>query len=330
MSSQEQSVVTREMAFAEADRLKAAGIEPSNRKLLQELGGSMSTIAKFLREWRAKPPEAVALTEAIEVPAAVMEAGNLAVAAIWRACHAEARLEVAAVTALADQRVKDAEEERDREVEELGEAVADLTAERSKAADLLATLETLRGEHTTMLSQTASRESASAATIEQMGHQIEAQAAELVRVHADHEQARQAHADALRLAHAEIAEVRAKMAEEGAKLALALDQERDISKKLSAADSENKLLAGQLNDAHVRYAADVKKVEAELAAQRKDASESMRQLAAITGECEALRAQVKSQLVVINNMTTKTDHTPAQAADNSSKSKTFAKKRQIG
>ena len=78
------------MVFDEADRLKANGVEPTNRKLLHELGGSMTTIAGFLRDWKAQQSIAVpGPVETLDVPAAVVDAGNQAVGAIWQACHAE-------------------------------------------------------------------------------------------------------------------------------------------------------------------------------------------------------------------------------------------------
>lgn len=344
MSIQEKSVVTREMVVAECDRLKALGVEPTNRKLLQELGGSMTTIAGFLREWRAQqslvaPPA----TEVVEVPATVAEAGSAAVAAIWTACHIEARREIEAMTEQANQRIHKAEADRDEELGELEKAVHELKAARADVAELTASLEAQRAEYTAMQTQAVGRDAASAATIEQMTLQIEAHASELVRVHADLNESRQAHAaelgrltadfarqlteqaDAVRAANDEAARLRAKLDEESDELALAKAAELENFKKLTTSQAEAAALAAQVRDDSTRHAEAVKKLEGEMAALRAQGAESARQLAATAGECEALRAQVKSQLEVINNLATK-GNTLEEPAYPLSKSKESGKK----
>jgi chromosome segregation ATPase len=129
-----EKIVTRELVFEVADRIRAEGIEPSNRKVLQEIGGgSMTTIAGHLREWKAHQSIAVPTpADVVQVPPLVVEAGNQAVAVIWQACSAEARREVEAVTEQANQRVKVAEEERDRVLTELAEAEEELSVEHHR------------------------------------------------------------------------------------------------------------------------------------------------------------------------------------------------------
>lgn len=314
MSSQEKPVVTREMVFAECDRLKASGVEPTNRKLLQELGGSMTTIAGFLREWRAQqslvaPPAA----EVVEVPATVAEAGSAAVAAIWNACHIEARREIETITEQANQRVQLVVTDRDSVLGELEAADNELKAARANAAELTAALEALRTDYTTMQTQAVGREAASAATIEQMTLQIEAHASELVRVHADLNESRQAHAaelsrltadfarqlteqaEAVRAANNEAARLRAKLDDETDKLALAKAAELENFKKLTTSQAEAAALAAQVRDDSTRHADAVKKLEGEMAALRAEVSEASGKLAAASGERDTLRNQVKDQ-----------------------------------
>ena len=132
-----EKIVTRELVFEVADRIRAEGVEPSNRKVLQEIGGgSMTTIAGHLREWKTRQSIAVPTPVVVEVPPVVVEAGNQAVAVIWQTCSAEARREVEAVTEQANQRIKVAEEERDRVLTELAEAEEELSVEHQKVERL--------------------------------------------------------------------------------------------------------------------------------------------------------------------------------------------------
>lgn len=151
VANPEKIVVTREMVFEAADRLKADGIEPTNRKLLGELGGSMTTIAAFLRDWRAHqsiavPPKA----ETVDIPAVVLDAGNQALSAIWQVCLAEQQRKVEQVTEEANARVKETESDRDRVLTELAEADGELKAERARCEDATANLARLRVEHIAM------------------------------------------------------------------------------------------------------------------------------------------------------------------------------------
>lgn len=306
MTTQEKPVVSREMVFAESDRMKADGVEPTNRKLLNELGGSMTTIAGFLREWRAQQSIAApADTEVVEVPAMVAEAGTAAVAAIWKVCHAEARREIETITDQANQRIQAVSADRDNVLGELEQADGELNIARTSVVELTAALDALRVEFGTMQSLAIGRESASAATIEQMAHQIEAQASELVRVHEDLIGSRQAHtaelgrltgdynrqlneqAEALRLSNDEAARLRSKLDDEASKLATAA--------------GEREVLREQVK----RHEADHATLRAEMSALRAEVTDGARQLASTAGECDALRSQVKSQLEVISSFATK-------------------------
>jgi SOS-response transcriptional repressor LexA len=76
-------------------RLKGEGVAPTNRKILHELGGgSMKTIATYLREWKAQQSiQAPARADAVEIPQLVLEALNQAGLISWAAATAEIRRE---------------------------------------------------------------------------------------------------------------------------------------------------------------------------------------------------------------------------------------------
>lgn len=133
-----EKIASRELVFEIADRMKASGLNPTNRSVLHEIGGgSMTTIAGHLRDWKAQQEiVAPALLETIEVPASVTDAGNHALAAIWQACSAEARREIDTVTEQANQRIKDTEADRDNVLTELAEAESEVNSLQSKITDL--------------------------------------------------------------------------------------------------------------------------------------------------------------------------------------------------
>lgn len=66
----------------------------------------------------------------------------------------------------------------------------------------------------------------------------------------------------------------------------------------------------QANNDQVRLTEAVKKLESVQTALRAEATEAVRKLAATMGECEALRAQVGSQLELINNLASKSPPAP--------------------
>lgn len=129
-----EKVVTRELVFEVANRLVQSGIAPSNRKILQETGGSMSSVAAFFREWKAEhdAKAAAPAAEAVDLPPAVADALRQAGILIWQAAVAEIRREVDAAKELAGQRAKAAEDERDQVIRELEEAEQELAALKTK------------------------------------------------------------------------------------------------------------------------------------------------------------------------------------------------------
>lgn len=351
--------VTREMVFAEANRLAAAGITPTNRKLIQSLGGSSTTVAPFLRDWKATQAlKSETSAEASDVPASVIESGNQAAVAIWQVCYAEARREVGVLTEQANQRVQNAERERDAVLLELDEAVGEFVAEQARGAALERENETLR----TTVAAAASIQAGLKATAEQMARQIEAQTDELKRVHEEYESTRRAHAnevaritadftrqlnnqaEALREAQTEAIGVRSKLESKETELQQALDREATARQEQAKAESESARVAMQrdqlehafgrqsdveaslrseladLRDQILNLTAERNSAVTDLAVARRDLSgtaatrdalqleltntrDRLTAMAAqgegITGERDALRAQVASQLQVI-------------------------------
>jgi len=274
-----EKIVTREIVFEVADRLKAAGIDPTNRKVLQEIGGgSMTTIASHLRDWKTHQEIPAPVTVEVAVPPAVAKTGADAVAAIWQACNAEAKREFESVTEQANQRVKAAEDERDRVLTELSEAEADLNAEREAVVLLREKLAELQEQNNSLSSE--------AAQARAVVHEVERRASSLAAsVQAEREQCEKL-----------------------------VQSERKLATELATAQANNTHLAEQLDDVKKRGAAEIvrmseraQKVEAESMDARKEAKEAAAAASKLSGQVETLRKQVASQETMIKNFAVQGD-----------------------
>ncbi len=325
-----EKIVTREVVFETADRLKASGVEPSNRKVLHELGGgSMTTIAGHLRDWKAQQDIAApAPVEAVEVPASVLDAGNHAVAAIWQACSIEARREIEAVTEQANQRVKEAEGDRDKVLTELAEAEAELTTEQARAVALEKDVAGLRDQCTTLQAdnehlQTEEQKAKAVA------EEIERRAAELADS-LKHERERadklavelaalqpvaqrvasvESANDGLRVENDRLRESLAAERQQREELAKA---ERSQATELARAQADNTRLAEQLADVKKRSTEEIlrgseklQRMEAEREAARREAGEAAVANGKLSGQLEALQRQVSEQTATLRALTPK-------------------------
>lgn len=331
---------TQEQVFEVADRMAASGQEVTPTALLQALGGgSLTTIYKHLDAWQVSKKDAP-VQAVFEMPEPVKVAFNGA----WQIAANEAAKEVTAIREKADIEVKAVVRRLDEAVSNIEHLESEADADATKIEAMERQLLSDKSAADNFATQAVARESALSATVEQMRLQIEGQSTELVRVHADHDSARKAHADelarltadfarqladsanALRAAHDETAQVRAKLEAEAEKVAFALERERETVKKLAEADGDVKRLAVEANNEQIRHAAAIKKLEGEQTALRAEATEAVRKLAATTGECEALRAQVASQMTLIGSLTVKTEAGTVDGGPDAGKSRSGAKK----
>jgi chromosome segregation ATPase len=174
---------TREEVFAAADQLAAEGRDVTASALLASLGGgSLTTIYKHLEAWetsRKDTPRPVV----IEMPEAV----SAAFARAWQAAAQEAGKEIAAIREKTDAEIRAI----GKRFEEALTNIERLEAEANEDAARLESLAAQLADRDTALREAATREAALKATVEQMGRQIDAQQAELERVHAEAEAERQ-------------------------------------------------------------------------------------------------------------------------------------------
>lgn len=112
-----------------ADAMLAKGVEPTNRLVLAEVGGSATTVHKHLKNWRAAHPQAAQAPP--ELPAGLQRA----IQEELRRQQAEARSEIEARLVTTQAEAEDlarAAERAESEVEQLSERVAGLTGDRDR------------------------------------------------------------------------------------------------------------------------------------------------------------------------------------------------------
>lgn len=274
-----EKIVTEELVFSVANRLKEAGIEPSNRKVLAETGGSMATVAPLFRKWReTQRIEAPARAEAVEVPQPVLDALRHAGELIWQAAVAEIRKEVDAVTEQANQRVRAAETDRDQLVGELGESEAELatvkeakTRQEEEHSDARKAAENEKAGLVDALSRAQQDLSAATARATELDNQVSDVRAERDRLHHELDQER----------------------ERGARLqALLEEKQRSSDKDLDRARSELQEVRKQ-TEAEIQRSYDrVLRTEQETEAARKEAKAAAIEAAQLQGQLKALQDQV--------------------------------------
>ncbi|MEN5424733.1 DNA-binding protein [Comamonas aquatica] len=120
-------LVTKNLVFSAADKLIAEGKQPSQNAILQAIGGgSISTIAPFLREWRRNAASLVA-ANVKPLPASLLreleQLQRLAEEAVRSACNAEL------------QDANDIEQQLIQESEQLQSQVTSLQAELQAARE---------------------------------------------------------------------------------------------------------------------------------------------------------------------------------------------------
>jgi chromosome segregation ATPase len=283
-----ETIATKDAVFEIASRLKGEDVAPTNRKILHELGGgSMKTIAAYLREWKAQQAiQAPARTDAVEIPQVVLEALNQAGLIIWAAATAEIRREIEAVTEQANQRVKESETERDSVLTELSEAETELQDLRLQAgqeqARLTGDIESLTSQIERLTAQLAEANrvaSAEAARASELEKQVADTRSERDRLHGELDVERK-RLDQLEEQHRqELAQLRQSASEE--------------STRLRGEMTEQKKRAA---DEIARCSERAQRAEGEALSARKEAASARENAAKCQGEIEAVRSQNKELL----------------------------------
>jgi len=317
---------TQEQVFQAADMLAANGIEVTPTALRDALGGgSLTTIYKHIDAWqetrRAAPSPVI-----LEMPDSV----KTAFSQCWQAAASEAGKEIAAIREKADAEIKSTKRRLDEAVSAIEQLESEGEADNAKLEKAEADLAAALAASQETAKESAAREAALSATADQMRQQIEAQQAELSRVHAEIDTTRSQHAaeitrltadftrqlaeqvSALHAAQSETERLREQLADAGQKLDEANIRERGKIEEAAAAKADAMRFADQLKDTKTRSAEVIGRLEkgkqdleAELIAVRKESRELSAQLSRTTGELDALRSQVAGQNELIKSFATK-------------------------
>ena len=127
------AAVTKEQVFEVADQLESEGLAVNNRSIIAKIGGSHSTVGKFLNEWKEQKEFSQSL-KSVEIPLALSEKLNLFGAEIWRDASKIAEVEN---VALREQVIR----LQAQITEQRNEHVKDITELETKHAKALAEIE---------------------------------------------------------------------------------------------------------------------------------------------------------------------------------------------
>jgi chromosome segregation ATPase len=93
------TTVTPEEVFQVAESLAAAGRRPTTLLIREQVGGSFTTVGKYLEQWEQQHPAPVPVV--MEVPPEVVSRANEAIQTLWRAATDLANREIAQIRAAA-------------------------------------------------------------------------------------------------------------------------------------------------------------------------------------------------------------------------------------
>ena len=319
---------SQEQIFDAADKLAANGQEVTPNALRDVLGrGSYSTFVKHIDAWQ-QARQAAPAPVILEMPESV----KAAFAQCWQAAASEAGKEIAAIREKADAEIKATKRRLDEAIAAIEQLEGEAEADTARLETAEAALAANRAAAQQAATEAAAREAGLSATADQMRQQIDAQQAELARVHGEAEAARNQQtaeiarltADfsrhlveqsaALQSSQADADRLRGQLADTVQKLDEASARERVKIEEAATAKAEAARLAEQLKDQKARSVEVIGKLEkskqaleADLTVSRKEAKEAGTELGRAEGELEALRNQVVSQGDMLKNFAAQGD-----------------------
>lgn len=270
-------VVDREELFEAASRLESEGKPVTALALLEALGGgSLTTIYKYLAEWEASRPTAVATLADNEMPQGVMAA----FAATWKVAAQEAARQVTAAKEKAAEEVKAAQQQFASALE----AIDKLEKESEADSQTIETLKARVAELDGMLVKFQNDAAAFKATAEELRRQVKSQEAELERVHADLDKQRTKHEQEIeRITQAmELANQKATEQIESLKntLSTAKGKTDQLERELAEAQSKREEAQRQLE-----------KTEASSKVDRAERDTALKEAAELRGQLNGLKTQ---------------------------------------
>ncbi len=283
------AVIEREEVFSAARSLVAEGKEVTALTLLNMLkGGSLTTIYKHLADWNEQQTSKDASIAPTEIPEAVQSA----ILNTWRVATQEAGRHITAVKEKAAEEVKAAQ----KQFEDALEVIKKLETDTEEDASRIEKLEAQVAELETALNSAGNDNAALKATTDQMRHQVQAQQAELERLHKD--------IDADRTIHRE--EVARLNADHAAAQERANTQAQEMREQLAGHQQRSSQLERERDDAQVR----TREIEKRLAdefdrlkgvEQQRDQAyvvreEAIKEAAELRGKADAMKTQISEMV----------------------------------
>ena len=293
---------TQEQVFEAADGLAANGQEISPNALRDVLGrGSFSTLSKHIEAWQ-QARRAAPVPVVLEMPESV----KAAFAQCWQAAATEAGKEIAAIREKADAEIKAVKRRLDEamgEVSRLEEGVESASIAVEGAQNALATV---LAESQQAATAAAASEAALTATVEQMRQQIDAQQAELARVHADADKQRRelekANEYGFDLSD-RVNKLQGALYEANATAQRADAAKSHAEEKADARQSELDELKKRVAEETHRNAEKMLRLERETTEAKAEAKTAVVELASATGELTVLRDQVATLNATVHRLT---------------------------
>ena len=138
--------ITREQILETASRLQAQGIKPTQTNVREALGGgSFTTIAEALREWRADQDQTAQLQQVV-IPSDITDRTQVLIAQVWETAQTLAN----------DRLVKEREALEHKEAlinAEIDEANKVIETLENEQAELTAQLDTLNNENSSLITK---------------------------------------------------------------------------------------------------------------------------------------------------------------------------------
>lgn len=270
----------REEVFEAANRLTLEGKKVTALALRDALGGSLTTIYKYLAEWEAGRQAVRGATATAEIPPAVQNA----LSAVWRSLALEAEREIAEAKEQAAQEIRAAQERFSDAVA----SIEDIEKERDATNEQIEVLTTQVAELQAQMQKLSHDLTTQTAAASELRNQVKSQQAELERLHAELAEERKSHQD----------EIKRLTGVHEAAQRQATDEVKTLKSTLSDAQTKIQKLETDKADAVGRLdqaAKQIKQLEESSLADRAERDAALKEFGQLQGLINGLNQQIASQ-----------------------------------
>lgn len=273
-------MLDREEVFEAANQLTMEGKKVTALALRDALGGSLTTIYKYLAEWEANHPAARSAAASTEIPPGVQNA----LSAVWRSLSQEAAREIAEAKEQAAQEIKAAQEKFSEAVV----SIADLETERDAANEQIEALNTQVTALQAELQKLSHELTTQTTAASELRNQVTSQQAELERLHAELAEERKSHQDEIKRLTGVHEAAQRQTTDEIKTLKSTLS---DAQTKMQKLEMDKADAVGRLDQA----AKQIKQLEESSLADRAERDSALKEFGQLQGLINGLNQQIASQ-----------------------------------